>query len=1115
MIFADAELRALAARATPLTEHASCGVVTDGTDCDRVDDRLQKWREALSVEGDPKLFPRMLALGELDYEKYRSWLGPVKLADDQPIPAWARRFNSWLRQVHQAAEVNVHHHIRADLSRGLATDCDFIKSDAGSSERLPFDDVWSYFVVVATKELRHRANDILENLAEDAVRGFQRDLLETLANLAALSMAFEFRLMVCKHDPLAIFRRTEPNNSLPSDDLYRRFVKSLLNGELLEFFRKYAVLARLIATAIDCWIDHIAEFCRRLEEDRSDLASQFKQCQDLGRIVKIKTRLSDPHQNGRTVIICIFECGLKLVCKPKDLAIDQAYWSFIDWLNKHAQSARHHCCQSNLDDCMLPLLSIRVLNRQTHGWVEFVEHVPCQSDADAELYYRRIGSLLCLTYVLGGADFHFENIIACGDQPVLIDLEAMLQPLPRPWDAQPVNSADTRAMEMIHHSVLRTGLLPFWTSDNRGRSFDMSGIGAEDAQETGFSRPQWEHINTDQMRIVYRAAVMVPTANVLMIGDKVVSGRNYVTAMENGFAATYRVLLRRREELLSDDGPLGFFRGLKLRCVLRATHAYAQMLRRLRHPEFLCDGADRSIELNQLARAFVTTDPQYLPPWQIYHAEVEALERLDIPYFSFRSDSESLLADDRVVAQHFFVKSGQAYLESRVRDLNEEDLATQINWIHATLHARFAHTQPREVHRASLDEPEFEPMTGEELVAAAITIANQIRASAIHGDDGSVTWISLQFDPTGERLNLLPSDDYLYNGRIGVALFLAALDRVTGSDEFHDLALSAVLPLRKVLQQSNPPITRRTALGGATGIGSQLYALSRIADWLHDAELFERAESLTDGFSTRRIAGDEALDVIGGAAGGILGLLAYSKAFIHRESVSAAIRCGDHLLEKRVRSDTGHRVWSTRLARLPLTGFAHGAAGIAYALLRLHQATGETRFRDAAAEAIDYETAVFSTEACNWPDLRDWPSQAATSYSVAWCAGATGIGLARLGGLPVFDSTFVRMDIENAILTTLAAAPSEVDHLCCGNLGRIDFLLEASLRLGRPDLMKEALRHATSVVCRATQEGRYRLHAQAFGVNDSSSLFQGTAGIGYALLRLANPVGLPCILMWE
>ena len=57
-------------------------------------------------------------------------------------------------------------------------------------------------------------------------------------------------------------------------------------------------------------------------------------------------------------------------------------------------------------------------------------------------------------------------------------------------------------------------------------------------------------------------------------------------------------------------------------------------------------------------------------------------------------------------------------------------------------------------------------------------------------------------------------------------------------------------------------------------------------------------------------------------------------------------------------------------SRGPLTGYSHGAAGIALALLELAARTGAEGFRSAARGAIDYERSLFSSEAGNWPDLR-------------------------------------------------------------------------------------------------------------------------------------------------
>jgi lantibiotic modifying enzyme len=59
-----------------------------------------------------------------------------------------------------------------------------------------------------------------------------------------------------------------------------------------------------------------------------------------------------------------------------------------------------------------------------------------------------------------------------------------------------------------------------------------------------------------------------------------------------------------------------------------------------------------------------------------------------------------------------------------------------------------------------------------------------------------------------------------------------------------------------------------------------------------------------------------------------------------------------------------------------------------------------------------------------------------------------------------------------------------------------------------------ALQKAAWGVARAQKMGGYHfpnLPVFAF----SPSFFQGTAGIGYQLLRLAHPDALPSVLLWE
>jgi type 2 lantibiotic biosynthesis protein LanM len=1114
MKYSDAELRSLVARAAPLHQRWIGDIECDVGEADSAVG-LQRWRETLSIEGDSGIFARRLAFDGLDLQSCGHFLGAVRLGDQAPVPVWATRINAYLSRCCRSDEAQqLCLTAEADVETPqLTTDAqDAITRfvTASPTNEFPFGDIWGPFLFVAREELCRSAGDALNNLNEESLQTFQSQLWASIAYIAALPLSLEFRRFLAKHDPLSILDRQAADRSAPSEAMYRRFVHHFHSAGLLAFFQEYPVLARLLSEVAGCWVEHVGEFCRRLDKDRAALAQLFNQDSDLGQVVNVRIGISDPHHGRRDVVIATFACGLRIVYKPKDLGIDEAFWSFIDWLNVQCTPGE-----------ILRLRTLKVLNRTTYGWVEFVEHQPCHDQCEVKHYYRRVGMLLCLTYVLGGTDFHQENVMASGADPVLLDLETMMQPLPRSWDGLHTSSADRRAVEIMHDSVLRTGFLPFWIVGNPGKGYDVSGIGAEEASDTGYLHPEWEHVNSDQMKVIYRSSISEPQANRPMLDGNIVSAEDHVAEICRGFTEVYRLLLAHRDLLLADDGPLRPFRGLKLRCLLRMSKAYGQLLNRRMHPEFLRDGADAGIELERLARDFLVLvpEPDYASPWEIYRAEVDALERLDFPYFSFFSDSENLIADGCVVATSFFSESGLQRVISRVRKLSDEDLRVQTNFILTSIHSRFASRSSEVPQRSEANgnttDSDQAPLTRSDFVGAAVAIAEQISHAAIRGADGGSTWLSLAFDPTVDRMNYLPMSDNLYDGRIGVAFFLAALEYVTGGAGFRDLALAALMPLRKSLRQSVPPLTGRISLGGAAGLGGQIYALIRIARWLNDDELLSCAGRAAGWFSSKRIACDRTLDVFSGSAGGILGLLTLSAAHGNGDALESAVRCGHHLLKKRVCAETGHLVWPGSWTSRPLTGFGHGAAGIAYAILRLSQASGQHGFRHAAEEAIDYETAVYSVDARNWPDLRYPTGPDCTRFMNAWCNGAAGIGLGRLGGLPIFDTPSIRRDIANALETTRTSPLADEDHACCGNTGRIDVLVEASRRLGRPDLLDEARRRASVLVRRAQQSGRYALFAQVPGVTDSLSLFQGTAGIGYHLLRLAESDRLPCVLLWE
>lgn len=165
---------------------------------------------------------------------------------------------------------------------------------------------------------------------------------------------------------------------------------------------------------------------------------------------------------------------------------------------------------------------------------------------------------------------------------------------------------------------------------------------------------------------------------------------------------------------------------------------------------------------------------------------------------------------------------------------------------------------------------------------------------------------------------------------------------------------------------------------------------------------------------------------------------------------------------------------------------------------------------EGATEAMAYEASVFSSEAGNWPDLR---SRDRVAFMTSWCHGAPGIGLSRLGYLSVENDHETQREVEVAFKATERLGLTPVDHACCGNLGRVELLLTGGRQLSRPGLVEAATKIASWVLERSEEAGSFGLSPLFPNRLFNPGFFQGTAGIGYGLLRMSHP--LPSVLLWR
>lgn len=145
-----------------------------------------------------------------------------------------------------------------------------------------------------------------------------------------------------------------------------------------------------------------------------------------------------------------------------------------------------------------------------------------------------------------------------------------------------------------------------------------------------------------------------------------------------------------------------------------------------------------------------------------------------------------------------------------------------------------------------------------------------------------------------------------------------------------------------------------------------------MAKCLGDNVLLADADAAAKLFTDELIAADRQLDVMGGGAGAILGLLRLYRDMESAFVLGRAVKCGEHLLAQSRIGPEGRRTWAGQGsgAKGPahgLNGMSHGAAGFAYALAALAAAAGRDDFAAAAAECIAFETRLTTLHATTGP----------------------------------------------------------------------------------------------------------------------------------------------------
>lgn len=863
----------------------------------------------------------------------------------------------------------------------------------------------------------------------------------------------------------------------------------------LRILAEYAVLARRVDVCIGNWIAFCAEFLEHLAADWKQIAELFG-IDPRSKLAEAASGAGDTHRRGRSVILTRFEDGSRLVYKPRSVAVDRHFQDLIRWVNEKGADPQ--------------LRALRVLNRESHdrenhGWIEFVHAAGCVSPAEVARFYRRQGAYLALLYILEATDFHFENLLACGEHPVLVDLEALFHPWIRGID---MKQPDIRMVSLTKaRSVLRIGLLPRRTGAHDDYTgIDLSGLGGPAGQLTD-NVLQWAGVGTDEMAAVKQPFRTPAGQNRPTVNGTDVDVRDYSESITSGFCGMYELLRAHRKELLAASGPLERFARDEVRIVARATRGYGVLLSQSHHPDYLRDALDRDRLLDRLW-AGADENAHLL---RLIAAERHDLLQGDIPIFTTCPASRDVFTSSGERIEGLFEKTGMELSREHVEGLSDEDRRRQAWFIGASLatldlgaeQMKWSKYQPVWTDSPS-SRSELRPL----LIAEACRIGDRLKELSLQ-EGPHVTWIGFAYVNKTWSLDALLED--LYAGSSGLILALAYLGSF-GFDQYTKLARRALATLRLRLEDRGQHIY---SVGAFSGWGGIIYMLAHLGVLWNDPELFSYGLSIVDRLPDL-IEKDDALDLVGGCAGCIGGLLALQQVAPSDKVLAACVQCGDRLLAKSQPMETGLGWFNNLKTTRPITGFAHGSSGITWALLELAAQTAIEKYRTVAIEGMLYESSRYSPEARNWTDNAsandagaELGSRNGFGPSMAWCYGAPGVGMARAAALRHIDHPVIRRDLERAVEATITQGPGTNYSLCHGDLGNLDFLLQARMANGGAELSGTIDRLSNQIINSMKKYGW--LCGVPLGV-ESPALMNGLAGICYGLLRLAAPERVPSVL---
>lgn len=837
---------------------------------------------------------------------------------------------------------------------------------------------------------------------------------------------------------------------------------------------------------------------RRFGRDRADLPALLGA--GPGELREVTFGAGDSHHGGHTVTLLRCDAG-RLVYKPRPLETDANLATLLPRLLP-AEPERSRI--------RVPAVLTRHDHHGGYGWAAHVAHRYCAGIDELRCFYRGLGHWLAVMRMLGGSDLHFENVVAAGPVPVLVDCETLFTPH-RATEASGYGAAVDLAADRVRQSVLRTGLLPGRGAALGWRGADWSAAGGLPGEQPAVEVATIVDLGTDRARLAMAYGSPLPGPNHPSPAPDL---SKYWPVLIDGFTELNAELCDR--DRAGELAPLlAGFADCLVRVVVRDTASYAALERMLWHPRSLHEpepAIARAADLLARQARNLTGVPD-APA--VIDAEIAELLTGDVPTFVTTPASGVLTGpggtrwghpEDLVAAA---LDNWRAAAPAIDRQVVQAALVGA--YLNVELAASLRRVQVTRIRGGSLDRRRR---------AQAAAILQRLSATAVRGGDGTVTWVAPGLDVTGWAVRPLGPD--FYDGQAGVAVLLAAYQREVADDRAEEvpglaeLLTAAVATLRLADDQQERDRAkaaqalirvRPNPAGGYLGLGSRIWGWLLLHDLgaIGAAEAIRRAEALA-ALLPEAVEADESWDLLSGAAGSLVPLLRLSERTGAGRWRDLAREIGHRLREVAAQSTDG-AYWPSRAYPEGIGGMSHGVTGFGWALGRLATATGDAALGGLADAAFAREETYYDPRREGWVDAR-----IPEGVAIAWCHGSVGIGIAAadlLANHPDGREESLRDVLHRAARATWPGGFGSTHTLCHGDMSAWEVLDRAwAAGLGPPGVDRDRV---IAQILTSLED-----HGPAAGLTRdvfTPALMSGLGGVAYQLLRMHPESRLPSVLL--